>query len=314
MKYLIISILFIQTLFGVEKTLEELKVEFYTEVIELPIFVKHYGLYINAACTKDDISCQLQLVDKMKQNKTVEKNEELQKDILESLFERYTTKKYLKSITEKLHIQLQEKDLKDHEFITTVDLSRQLFLIFLYDKKQNHFHKIGVDLISSGDQMKEGQIIWGEDHYFDTPTGVFTISQGWRSEGQYKTNRINNEEYQPYGSKNRFIYHVGKIQTKRYHVFDRSKQKIENQDKWRVIEDTIDFALHSHNSSSPMGAPDSHGCIRMKDTLNYFLDTNAILHKKFFRDDKWRLRFTKQPDGLKYKEFAGEYIVIFDKI
>jgi hypothetical protein len=185
-------------------------------------------------------------------------------------------------------------------------------IIFLYDKKNDAFHKIGTDLISSGDKNREGEIAWGDDHFFDTPTGVFQIKQGWRSEGQYKT--YQNETYQPYGSKDRFIYHVGKISTTRYHVFDRNKQKIIDQADWLVIEDTINFALHSHRSKAPLGKASSHGCIRMSDELNYFLDTNAILHKQFFRDDKWRLRFTKKPKKLKYQEFAGEYVVIFDKI
>lgn len=312
MKYLIIVALFINVLFGVEKTLNELRQEFYDEVVELPVYLKHYERYIDAACKKSDIKCQIDLIKKMKNNKAVQSNKKIPKDIFRFLSRTYTSPEYIAEIKQKLLEQLEDKDLKDHEFISTIDLTRQIFLIFLYDKQNNDFHKIGVDFISSGNKEKEGIINWGDDHFFDTPTGVFSISQGWRSEGKYKT--YQNETYQPYGSADRFIYHVGKIRTTRYHVFDKYKQKINDKDDWLVIKDTIDFALHSHNSDAPFGQPYSHGCIRMSDSLNYFLDTNAILHKRFFRDDKWRLRFTKKPDELKYKEYAGEYVVIFDKI
>ena len=312
MKIIIVVFLFFNTLFGVEKSIKELQKQFFNDVIETRIYKKHYEKYILSACLVDDLSCQTKLIEKMKRNNVVYKNVALNKDIKRIMSLTYDSKKYLDKIRLKLKNELKNISLNDREFISTIDLSRQTLSVFLYDKQNDIFHKIGTDLISSGDKNREGEISWGDDHFFDTPIGVFQIKEGWRSEGKYKT--YQNETYQPYGSKDRFIFHIGKINTTRYHVFDRNKEKILDQNDWIVIEDTINFALHSHRSSAKLGTATSHGCIRMSDELNYFLDTNAILHKQFFRDDKWRLKFTKKPKELNYKEFAGEYIVIFDKI
>ncbi|HFU75902.1 MAG TPA: hypothetical protein ENK66_06610 [Arcobacter sp.] len=312
MKIVIILSLFFSSLFSVEKTIKELQEEFFHDVIETRIYKKHYNKYILSACGQDDILCQTKLIKKIRNNSVVKKNRVLKNDINYMRALTSESKEYIDKLILKLKKELVNVTLKDHEFISTIDLSRQTLIIFLYDKKNDVFHKIGTDLISSGDKNREGEITWGDDHFFDTPTGVFQIKEGWRSEGQYKTYK--DETYQPYGSKDRFIFHVGKIETTRYNVFDRNKQKIINQKNWVIIDDTVNFALHSHRSKAPLGIASSHGCVRMSDELNYFLDTNAVLHKRFFRDDKWRLRFTKKPKNLKYQEFAGEYIVIFDKI
>ena len=86
-------------------------------------------------------------------------------------------------------------------------------------------------------------------------------------------------------------------------MFDRKKQKINDPKKWKLLKDKVDFAIHSHNSeNSKMGEALSHGCVRMTDQLNYFLDVNSILHKKFIKDNQWKKRFVKKPSQMKYRE------------
>lgn len=312
MKYIIVVLLLNSFVFGIEKNIQELQNQFKKNVIEASVYKKYYKKYILSACDKNDLACQINLIDKIKLNDSVKKNKNIQKNIDYLYSLTYTSPYYLKTIEEKLKQDLDVKKLNNMEFVSAVDLKKQLYTVFLYDKQRDKFYKIGTDLISSGDKNKEGSIHWGDDHYFDTPTGLFKIKTGWRSKGQYKTYK--NERYQPYGSKNRFIYYIGKVPSERYNVFDRNKQKIKEKENWNFVQDSLNFAMHSHISNAPLGQKYSHGCIRMRDEFNYFLDTNSVLHKPFFKEKKWKLRFTKKPKELKYQEFAGEYIVIFNSI
>ena len=63
-----------------------------------------------------------------------------------------------------------------------------------------------------------------------------------------------------------------------------------------------------------MGEPNSHGCIRMTDELNRFLDNNSILHKNMLEGNKWLHKYVKEPNNTKYQNLAGEYLIIFDKV
>ena len=84
--------------------------------------------------------------------------------------------------------------------------------------------------------------------------------------------------------------------------------------KWRIISDYLNLAFHSHKSSKQMGKANSHGCIRMTDELNRFLDTNLVLHKNMFRGKRWLHKYANEPENAKYHKFAGEYLIIFDNI
>jgi len=312
-RIILVLSLFVSNLFATSNSIENLKEQFNQNVVEATIYKKHYKEYLFDVCKEYDIECQLQTINRIKKYKSVQTNNLLQYDLLRQKNRVHLSDEYLQKLILRLKKEFQYKSLKDQEFVSSIDLRRQIYIILLYDKSIDSFHLIGTDLISSGNMEKEANIKWGDDHYFNTPTGVFKVTSGWRSEGKYKVDQ--NISYQPYGSKNRFIYHVGKLDTKRYHVFDSKKQKINDPKKWKLLKDKVDFAIHSHNSDrSQMGEALSHGCVRMTDQLNYFLDVNSILHKKFIKDSQWKKRFVKKPSQMKYKEFAGEYLVIFKHI
>jgi len=243
--------------------------------------------------------------------------DELQKEFAQNVLELnvYKKKSFLKfdpnywnTIVSKL--QMKELDLNSSQFISVVDLKKQLFIITFWDENKKLFSYIGNDFISSGNINREKEVKFGENHYLKTPTGVFISNHGWRSTGKKKKDNIT----LPYGAKDRYIFYFGKQETIRYNTFDKDRNKIYDQDKWKIISDTLDFAVHSHRSSKPMGKPYSHGCIRMTDELNKFLDNNSILHKNVFKNKSWIHKYAKKPKHSKYRDFAGEYLIIFDKI
>ncbi len=112
----------------------------------------------------------------------------------------------------------------------------------------------------------------------------------------------------------RYVFYFGKQKSIRYNTFDKNHNKIYDTKKWKLITDKLEFALHSHKSDKPMGKPYSHGCIRMSDELNRFLDNYLVLHKHMFDGKKWLHKYSKEPNDPKYNELAGEYLIIFDKI
>ncbi len=218
---------------------------------------------------------------------------------------------YWAKAKEVLKKKLQYKKLERSQFISFIDLSRQKIVIVLYDINENDFYPVGVDLISSGNMNREASIEYGEDHYFNSPKGVFRIRGGWRSDGEE-----NDDGTLGYGAKDRYIFYLGRQKSIRYNTFDKEGNKIEDKSKWKVIKDELEFAIHAHESDMPLGGAYSHGCIRTSNELNKFLDTNLVLHKNNIdmSSFSWTQRFVSSPKDPKCHTLAGEYVIIVDQL
>ena len=307
-KVAFLYIFFTTVLFASSLDIKRLQKDFYDEVIVVNIYKKRFGTFIKRTCLDDDLVCVKKTIKRLASWPTVKKDKSLK-----SFFAiRNTRIKIDKKYWQKVIKKLKHKKLKllSSQFVSVVDLDKQLFMVLFWDNSKKKFYLIGSDLISSGNIEREKEVKLGEDHYMKTPSGIFCSQVGWRSDGKYsEDNRTLG-----YGSKNRYVFYFGKQKTVRYNTFDKNLKKIDDPSKWSVISDELNFAVHSHKSSKPMGEPYSHGCIRMTDEFNRFLDDNLILHKNMFQNNKWKAKYTLAPKNMRYKEFAGEYLIVFNNI
>ncbi|MEA2019505.1 MAG: L,D-transpeptidase [Campylobacterota bacterium] len=295
------------TIYANTQNIKELQIAFQKNVIEINVFRKRYQKYITAKCG-DNLECIKSKINRLKSWDTVQNDSPLK-----YMFDKKKSiVKYDDTYWNQLLNKLKSKqiDLNSTQFVSIIDLENQFYILTLWDKDTEQFNYIGKDLISSGNMHRESEIKFGEDHYLKTPAGVFESQIGWRSDGKYSDDNIT----QGYGVKNRYVFYFGKQDTIRYNTFDKEKNKIYDPDKWNLITDKLDFAVHSHKSSKPMGEPNSHGCVRMSDELNRFLDNNLVLHKNMFIEDKWLNKYTKSPDNPKNYKFAGKYLIVLDNI
>lgn len=203
----------------------------------------------------------------------------------------------------------QRQHFSSSQFITLVDLSKQVLIVVLWDNKQNSFHYIGFDFVSTGDISREAEVTNGDSHYLKTPIGLFGIKSGWRSKGETLDDNVT----LPYGTKGRFVFYFGEQKSVRYNTFNENGEKITDPDKWQLITDKLKFAIHAHKSSTSLGEPNSHGCIRMSDELNLFLDNNLVFFKHLLNEKKeWSHPYKKPPKEPKNHELAGEYMLVID--
>ena len=238
---------------------------------------------------------------KLKTKKEI--NDEINKRKQQSILNKQEIARYKKIIFK----EIKKENIHSNEYFSIVNLKKQIYTILLYDRNIDKLYLIGSDLISSGNMKKETEVKYGEDHYFDTPIGVYEVKRGWRSDGKYKTT---NKIIQSYGSKERFIYYFGNMHQKRYNSFKKRK-KINNIKKYKIIDDNLNFAIHSYkNKNYKFGSKQSHGCVRMSDELNVFLDNNLVLHKNFFYNDRWKLKYSKKPHNIKNIEIKGAFLFI----
>jgi lipoprotein-anchoring transpeptidase ErfK/SrfK len=310
MKKFILFFIFYTLSFSNNDLLNTLQQKFKEEVTTLHVFKRYFRTYLNQRCDSSDIDCQINYINLLQTWESTDLNQYLQNTLLDLQHKTQITEEYFAKLQFLTFDKLQGKALKENEFISVVDLKRQLYVVVIYNKRRDSLELIGADLISSGNMDREIEIKKGQDHYFKTPSGVFSIKGGWRSDGKYNDDNTT----QGYGEKGRFIYYLGKQSTLRYNVFDKNGSKIYDKEKWKLLKDDLNFALHSHKSTKKMGKPYSHGCIRMTHELNYFLDNVSILHKNFLKKDGWSLKYAQEPEDLSFKNYAGEYIVIFDQI
>jgi len=246
-----------------------------------------------------------------KQLLKIDSQKELQKAIKQRKNQSILSKRDIKRY-EDIIKNIGKKNLLNDEFFSIVNLKRQIYSILLYKKDKNRFYLIGSDLISSGNKNREEEVKYGEDHYFDTPIGIYEVKQGWRSTGKFKDK---DKTIQSYGKKDRFIYYFGKMTQKRYNSFKKG-QKIKSKNDYQIIDDTLNFAIHSYTNKKnkyKLGQKASHGCIRMSDELNIFLDNNLVLHKNFFNKNKWRLKKSTKPTYMKDLNLKGSYLIIIDQ-
>ncbi len=309
-KYIFSIFIFISLLSSNSLDIKELQKSFYDEVIVVNIYKKYFNTYLEMSCINDDIQCYKDSILNISAWGTTQNNNKLQNELLNRKDKISLNKKYFNKIIEKIEEKIENKIFFYSQFVSVVDLERQLLIVLFYEDKDDKFYFIGSDLISAGDINREGEVKKGQDHYLKTPIGLYQIKKGWRSEGKYS---IDNETL-AYGSKGRFIYYLGKHKTIRYNTFTQDGEKMYDKEDWNLISDTLNLAIHSHKSTAKMGKAYSHGCVRMTNELNCFLDNQLILHKNFLKNGDWKLKFAKEPNSLKNKNIAGEYLIIFDKI
>lgn len=210
----------------------------------------------------------------------------------------------------KKHLIKHKDKFISSQFISFIDLKNQVFILVLYDASVDDFYAIGFDFISSGDINRELEVKSGEDHYFKTPKGLFSIKSGWRSKGEFLDDNLT----MPYGKKGSFVYYFGEQMGIRYNTFDINGTKIKDVKKHKLIRDKLKFALHTHKSSLELGVARSHGCIRMSEELNLFLDNNLVFFKPFYKGKKWTLEYKKPPKHPKNHSLAGEYLLVVDQV
>ena len=238
--------------------------------------------------------------------------EEIDNEIKQRKKQSILNKKEILRYKEIIFKEVGKKYLQNDEYFSIVNLEKQIYTVLLYIKEENKFYLIGTDLISSGNMNKETEVKYGEDHYFNTPVGVYEVKKGWRSNGKFKSD---NKIIQSYGSKGRFIYYFGNISQERYNSFNR-RRKINNVKNYKKINDNLNFAIHSYrnkNQNYKLGSKQSHGCVRMSDELNMFLDDNLVLHKNFFYNNKWKLKYSNKPNNIKNKDLKGSFLIIINK-
>ena len=201
-----------------------------------------------------------------------------------------------------------QRDYFSHsQFISLIDLSKQVLIIVLWDNTEKTFHHIGFDFISSGDMSREAEVTNGDSHYLKTPVGLFDIKSGWRSDGKPLEDNVT----LPYGKKDTFVFYFGEQESIRYNTFDANGEKITDPDKWQLITDKLQFAIHAHKSATLLGEPNSHGCIRMSNELNLFLDNNLVFSKHLLNEKKeWTHPYKKPPKEPKNHVLAGKYLII----
>ena len=309
-KIYLIIVLYINILNAQKIDIKMLQDEFYNEVIKVDIYKKYFHSYLKKQCSTNDMICYIQHIKKLENWKSTKSNISLQNSLATRKRLTFIDNSYKIRLASRLNIYCKKDIFKDTQFVSVVDLNRQLFIVLLYVYDENTFYIIGSDLISSGNINREAEVKKGADHYLKTPSGIFEVTKGWRSDGKYNLDNIT----LAYGSKGRFIYYLGKQQTIRYNTFDKNGTKIYDKTKWKLIKDELNFAIHSHKSTAKMGTPYSHGCIRMSDELNYFLDNYLVLHRNFFKNHKWVLKYAQQPQHINNIDLLGKYIIVFDKI
>lgn len=306
MKYIITLLLFNSLLFS---NTNLLSTTFKSDVVELPIYKKIFRNYLSKKCNEDE-ECKKESIFNIKTWESTKENKKLQRLLKRKNSRINFDELYWIKLENKIFNLVKNKNIKKSQFISLIDLSKQLVTIVLYDQKENIIKYIGSDLVSTGDMLRERYVKKGEDHYFKTPTGVFEQNNGWRSDGKYSEVT---KSY-GYGQEGSFIFYFGKQQAKRLHTFNYKGEKLRNPDEWKIISDKLTFAMHSHQSSTGYGKPYSHGCVRTTHELNKFMDKNSILHKNSYQNNKWIVKYNIEPNNKAHIDIAGKYLVIVDNL
>ena len=300
MKFILIFSLLFTSLFS--KNLEMRK-DFLLEVIEIPVYKKRFPAYLKKLCKKDT-SCLKEKILNIKTWSTTPKDKKLAKLLKRRLKNIEINDEYFYKIQNKVLKIFKNKKIKNKQYLSIVDLSKQVLILVVYENDSIKY--IGSDLVSTGDMYREREIIFGENHYFNTPSGLFKAHRGWRSVGDLGSDKVS----LGYGKKGRYIFYFGKQKSKRFNTFRANKTKIINEDKWSIINDTLQLAMHAHESSYPKGKAYSHGCIRLNNETNIFLDNNLFLHKKSIINNSWKNPYSHAPKEIKYSSYIGQYLLI----
>ncbi len=300
--------LFVPALHALTVDIDLLQESFYQKVILPNVYKERFYRLIEKRCEHNEQSCFDNELDGLRKSVRLTQGSRLARMLDRRLKRTQITTRYWKAARK--HLRDYQKYLKRTQFVTFVDLSRQMLMVLLWDRRLKQFHIIGSDLISSGNMEKEVRVGNGEDHYLKTPAGIFKIVSGWRSDGKVLDDGIT----MPYGEKGRFVFYFGWQKSIRYNTFDENGTKVEDKEEWNLIEDELALAIHAHRSTASLGRPHSHGCIRMTNEMNAFLDNNLVLHKNVLEGKKWISESADPPLQPKYYDLAGEYLIIADSV
>ena len=301
-------ILQLATLHAYELDIKLLQHTFYKKVLINNIYHKRFFKTLEKKCLLSDGHCFRKEIKKLQKQYSLLNDSKLQKLYNKHVLEQISTDLYIKKL--KSYLRKHISYFENSQFITFIDISKQLLFLLIYEKKHDTFHLIGKDLISTGDIHREKEVIIGDDHFLKTPTGIFEIKSGWRSEGEI----LDDKSTLPYGQKDRYVFYFGHQESVRYNTFDQNGTKLTEKKEWTLIKDKLSFALHAHQSSRQLGKASSHGCIRISNELNFFLDNHHVLHQKTIKEDKWVSRFSQAPMNPKYQNIAGRYLFIVDSL
>jgi len=275
--------------------------DFYNKVVLEPLYNKYYLISIEKKCKNKSQECYGLSLSNFMQKKHVRK-------IISKRDSRFILDdKYLAQV--EFRMRSDKWRLRSTQFVTIVDLSKQIFAILLWDNDEKTLKPVGFDFIASGAMEREREVKLGEDHFLKTPTGFFPIVSGWRSQGKVYGDKVT----MPYGKEDRFVFFFGMQKSIRYNTFKNGK-KMKSKKDYKLITDKLNFAIHTHISTRSLGIPASHGCVRMSHELNVFLDNNLVFFKHLYRNGGWIHPYKKPPSSPKNHELAGEYMLIIDKI
>ena len=281
--------------------IKQIQENFYNKVVLEPLYFKTYKTTLDDTCKNN--RCYSFELSMLVNNPSVEKS-------IKQRYNKFSLDEKYWNQAEK-YLWTKRKKFTHSQFVTLVDLSKQVLIIALWDNDKNTFYKIGYDFISSGNIDKELEVTTGKDHFLKTPTGFFSIKSGWRADGKIFDDNVT----MPYGNKDTFVFYFGTQKSVRYNTFDANGTKIKDPSKWPLITDELEFAMHAHKSTAPFGQAHSHGCIRMTNELNLFLDNNLVFFKHLFNEKKeWTHPYKKGPIEPENHELAGEYMLIIDKL
>ena len=292
--------------FAFSSELRLLQEHYYKEVTVNSVYKDRFEHFLSKNCDDNDHRCEKALLRKLKNDFKLFKDEKLTNIYEQRLAQTLISESYWGRVEK--YLKKQKYSFERSQFITFVDLSKQWLLVLLWYQPHQSFYLLGNDLISSGDMEREANVTNGEDHYLKTPVGLFQIQSGWRSKGK----TLDESGTMPYGQKDRFVFFFGKQQSIRYNTFDANGSKISDKESWPLITDELSFAIHAHKSSTYLGKPFSHGCIRMSNDLNLFLDNNLVLHDKVLDDTTWISTSANPPKNPKNYHLAGSYLIVVD--
>jgi hypothetical protein len=309
-RYFFLFFIFTPFLFSQDSFIQTLQKNFIQYVNEPHIYKRYYSNFINTQCTHEDTECLALVIQRLKAWQSVQNNHTFQK-ALNDYFKRITlSKKKQEKIKAYVQNIIEQKNITNSQFFTFIELDTQRLSTLFYDATHANISIIGTDLISSGNMQKEKDITLGQDHYLKTPTGIFESLQGWRTNGKLNDDGIT----KPYGHKGRFVFYFGQQHSIRYNTFDAHKQKITNENDYTLIKDTLELALHANESIFSLGKPHSHGCVRVSNELNIFLDERLILHANNIHNKQWINKTAQAPKNFKKQPYFGKYLIIVDSI
>lgn len=290
-------------LFANDVSITKLQTTFFKEVNEKNIYLKHYTNFLYETCKNNQV-CINETITRLKSWESVQNNPYLKKHQKNYYEQTQVSPFTLEKMQHHLSQVIQAKKINTSQFLSFLDISKQRLSVLFYDSNKEKFYYIGSDLVSTGNMEKEKTIKQGDDHFLKTPTGVYESLQGWRSNGEI----IEEKNIMPYGKKERFVFYFGKQKSIRYQI-----QESKNTQP-KIISDYLEFALHAHESPFNLGDPQSHGCIRISNELNLFLDEHLVLHANNIKNGKWKNPTAKAPKSFPKTPYMGKYLIIVDTI